>query len=98
VLGSADAAPEQRPAALKALNLLTFKRFKHLSAGQLDEIRELSAPYLKSQSSALRMAAGESIRDVGGPWAISQLRAAIDAEQNEAVRNALEQDLVSVGQ
>jgi HEAT repeat protein len=98
VLGSAGAAPGDHSAAHTALTLLTFKRFKHISTGQLDEVRKLSASYLKSEAPELRMAAGECIRDVGGPWAISQLRAAIDAEQNETVRNSLAQDLASIGQ
>lgn len=98
VLGSADAALRDHAAAFTALNLLTFKRFKHISAGQLDRIRELSGSYLKSRAPDLRMAAGQCIRDVGGPWAISQLRTAIDAEQDESVRKSLAQDLLSVGQ
>ncbi len=83
--------------ALMALNLLASKRFKQIAPRQLNEIRDLSASYLKSQAPDLRMAAGEYIRDVGGPWAISQLRAAIDAEQDEFIRNSLAQDLASVG-
>jgi HEAT repeat protein len=85
-------------ASFMALNLLSYKRFKQIPPSQLDEIRELSAAYLKSEAPALRMAAGMCIRDVGGPWAISQLRAALDAERDEAVRGSIEKDLFSVGQ
>jgi HEAT repeat protein len=90
--------PEDDQASLMALNLLTFKRFKHISLSQYDEIRDLTARYLKSQALNLRIAAGMCVRDVGGPWAIPQLRVAIDAEQNEAVRSSLAKDLRSVGQ
>lgn len=96
VLRSGDPTPEDRQGVLQALSLL--KRFKHITAGQLDEIRELSASYLKSQAPELRTAAGQCVRDVGGPWAISQLRAAIDAERDESVRVSLRQDLGSIGQ
>ena len=89
--------PLDRRASVVALYLLTYKRFKQTTPSQMDEIRELNAMYLKSPAPELRIATGMSIRDVGGPWAISQLRAAIDVEQDEAVRNALAKDLVSVG-
>lgn len=98
VLQSADAAPDDYPAYLVALNLLTDHRFEQIRAGQLEEIRDLCSAYLKNPASPLRIEAGMCVRDQGGPWAISQLRAAIDAEQDDAVRSALKQDLVSVGQ
>jgi|SRR5579863_191230 len=96
VLRSADALPEGYPAATIALNLLAYNRFKKIPPSQLDEIRDLCAMYLKNRALGLRMAAGTCIRDQGGPWAISQLRAAIDAEPDEAVRDSLRKDLLSV--
>jgi HEAT repeat protein len=92
-----QASLDDRQAARSALNLLTYRKFKQLTAGQIDEIRGLSAVYLKSPAPDVRMAAGLCIRDLGGPWAISQLRAAIDSEREEAVRNSLAKDLLSVG-
>ena len=86
-----------RQAVGMALNLLTYKRFKHISLSQYDEIRDYTAMYLQSDAPDLRLAAGMCIRDVGGPWAIPELRAAIAAERDEAVRSALAKDLVSVG-
>jgi HEAT repeat protein len=88
---------EDRQAARSALNLLTYRKFKQITSPQLDEIRGLTAVYLKSPAPDIRMAAGMCIRDLGGPWAISQLRTAIDAEQEAAVRNSLARDLASVG-
>jgi hypothetical protein len=88
-------APDDFSAPVIALNLLP--RFKQVSPGQLDEMREISALYLKSQQSAYRMLASQCTRDLGGPWAISQLRAAIDAEREEAVRDVMTRVLISIG-
>ncbi|HEX4137947.1 MAG TPA: HEAT repeat domain-containing protein [Bryobacteraceae bacterium] len=96
VLDVLRSQPEDHQASSMALNLLTFNRFRQIPPNQADEIRNLCANYLKSPASELRMAAGGCIRDQGGPWAISQLRAAIDAEGEQAVRNSLEKDLLSV--
>lgn len=98
VLRPEDTAGEHFPAATMALNLLTYSGYKQIPPGQLDEVRVLCARYLKNENPGLRMLAGMCIRDQGGPWAISQLRAAIDAELAEGVRNSLEKDLLSVRQ
>lgn len=89
-------APDDHDTAVAALSLLP--KFKQIPMSRLDEVRDLSASYLNSRDLAIRIAAGQCVRDLGGPWAISRLRAAIDAEQNEAVRNLLAKDLVSVRQ
>lgn len=96
VLEALRSAPDDVWAVPAALGLLP--RFSQVSPSQLDEMRELSATFLKSPKSSFRMFAGVCVRDLGGPWAISQLRAAIDAEREESVRKSLAQDLVSVGQ
>lgn len=98
-LGSDDgqASFDDRQASLIALNLLTYGRFKQVTPAELDEMRAASAPYLRSQDSGVRMAAGMCVRDLGGPRAISQLRAAIGVERDEAVRNSLAKDLLSAG-
>ncbi len=98
VLRIADALPEGYPAASIALNLLAFNRFKQIPPSQLDQVRDVCATYLKNQVPGLRIAAGTCIRDQGGPRAITQLRAAIDAEQDQAVRESLEKDVLSVRQ
>lgn len=98
VLRSGDAVEEGDSAVTVALNLLTFSGYKHIPPSQLDETRLLCAGYLKNENPGLRMFAGMCIRDQGGPWAISQLRAAIAAEPAEAIRNSLEKDLLSVRQ
>lgn len=90
------AAPDDHDTPIEALHLLP--KFKQILANRLDEVRDLSASYLNSRDLGIRIAAGQCVRDLGGPWAISRLRAAIDAEQNEAVRNLLAKDLVSVRQ
>jgi hypothetical protein len=97
VLRSADAPGEDYGAATIALNLLTHSGYKQIPPSQLDEIRDLCAMYLINPALGHRMEAGMCVRDQGGPWAISQLRAAIDAEPDEAVRNSLAKDLSSVG-
>lgn len=91
------ASLEDRQASLIALNLLTYRRFKQLTPSQLDEVRNLSARYLRSQNPGVRMVASQCVRDLGGPWAISELRTAIDAERDEAVRDSLSKDLLTVG-
>ncbi len=58
--------PDDHQASFGALNLLTYNRFKQIPPRQLDEIRELSAMYLKSPAAELRIAAGMCIRDLGG--------------------------------
>lgn len=93
VLGS---APDDHQAAQMGLNLLPS--FKQAPPGQLAQMRDLSAGYLKSEAPQLRIVAGQCVRDLGGPWAISQLRTALDAERNQTVRNSLAKDLVSVRQ
>ena len=90
--------PDDHQASFGALNLLTYSWLKQAPPGQLDEIRALAALYLKSPDSMLRIAAGACIRDHGGPSAITQLRAAIDVEQESAVRESLEKDVLSVRQ
>jgi hypothetical protein len=98
VLRTADALPEGYPAAVIALNLLAFNRFKQIPPSQLDQVRDVCATYLKNQAPGLRIAAGTCIRDQGGASAVSQLRAAIDVEQEPAVRESLEKDVLSVRQ
>jgi HEAT repeat protein len=89
-------APDDFSAPVIALNLLP--RFKQVSPSQLDEMRDLAAVYLKSGQPAYRMVASQCVRDLGGPWAISQLRAALDAEREEAIRNVIANSLFSVRQ
>jgi hypothetical protein len=96
VIDALRSAPDDPEAIVEALNL--FPRFKQIPQGQLNEIRDLSAGYLKSQYPAFRILASQGVRHLGGPWAISQLRAALDAEKDENVRKVIAQDLVSVGQ
>jgi HEAT repeat protein len=93
VLDALRSAPDDHQATFMALNLFTYKKFKHTPPGQIDEIRDIAAMYLKSEAPDLRMAAGMCIRDVGGPWAISELRAAIAEERDEAVRTSLARDI-----
>jgi hypothetical protein len=88
--------PDDHQAVPTALNLLP--RFKQIPPSQLDEVRGLVALYLRSPAPDLRLAAGISIRDFGGPWAILQLRAALDAERDEVVRSSIAKDLLSVKQ
>jgi hypothetical protein len=87
-------APDDFPAPVMALYLLP--RFKQISPNQLEEVRDLAAVYLKSDQPAYRIVASQCVRDLGGPWAISQLRAALDAERDEAVRTSIAKDLPSV--
>jgi hypothetical protein len=89
-------APDDFEAPVIALNLLP--RFRQVSPSQLDEMRDLAAVYLKSPQSAYRMVASQCVRDLGGPWAISQLRAALDAEREEGIRSSIAKDLFSVRQ
>jgi len=86
--------PGDHEAVPTALNLLS--RFKQIPSSQLEEVRGLVALYLQSPSPDFRLAAGTCIRDMGTPWAISQLQAALNAERDEAVRNSLAKDLLSV--
>ncbi|MBV9264540.1 MAG: hypothetical protein JO061_00080 [Acidobacteriaceae bacterium] len=88
--------PEDHQASFAALNLFAYNRFKQIPPSQLDEIRDVCAMHLKSQDAGLRIAAGMCIRDQGGPWAISQLRLALDAERDTAVRDSIAKDLLSV--
>lgn len=96
IIGALRSAPDDFDVVVAALNL--FPKFKQIPPSQLDEIRNLSAMYLKSQYAGLRMLASQCVSDLGGPWAISQLRAALDAERDEAVRNSIAKDLFSVRQ
>ncbi len=96
ILDVLQSAPDDIQAVSTALNLLP--RFKQISPSQLDELRDLSAGYLKSGQPALRITAGLCIRNLGGPWAISQLRGALDAERDEAVRSSIAKDLFSIRQ
>jgi hypothetical protein len=79
-----------------ALNLLS--QLKQMPPSQLEEIRNLSTVYLKSPASELRMAASHLIRVLGGPWAVSQLQAALDAEHEENVRTYIAKELSSLQQ
>ena len=96
VLEVLRSAPDDFVAVPTALSLLP--KFSQVSPSQLDEMRALSATFLESPKSSFRMSAGRCVRDLGGPWAVSQLRAAIDAERDENIRKSLERDLVSIGQ
>ncbi len=89
ILDAIESAPDDHQAAFMALNLFTYKKFKHIPPGQLDEIRDVAAMYLQSEAPDLRIAAGMCIRDVGGPWAISEILAALAKEQDENVRTSL---------
>lgn len=79
-----------------ALGLLS--QLKQVPPSQLDEIRSLSTLYLKNPASDVRMAASHLIRVFGGPWAVSQLQAAQDAEQEENVRTYIAKELSSLRQ
>jgi hypothetical protein len=96
IIDALRSAPDDHDSIVGALSL--FPRFKQLPPSQLDEIRDLSAMYLKSQDSSFRILASQCVRHLGGPWAISELRAALDAERDENVRKVIAHELVSVGQ
>jgi HEAT repeat protein len=87
---------DNRYADSMALTLLS--QLKQIPPSRLDEIRNLSAVYSKSQASELRMAASHLIRVLGGPWAVSQLQAGQDAEQDENVRSYIAKELSSLRQ
>lgn len=90
--------PDDHQASFGALNLLTYGWLKQIPPGQIDQVRDVCATYLKSQAPMLRIAAGACVRDQGGPFAVSQLRAAIDIEQDQAARESLQKDVLSVRQ
>jgi hypothetical protein len=76
--------------------LTLIPRFKHVSRGELEEIKGYAAMYLRNRNSVLRMAAAHLMRELGDSWAISQLQTALAAESDESVRNIMASELRSV--
>jgi HEAT repeat protein len=90
---------DHHDADMIALNILIQPGlFKQISPSQLDEIRNLSIVYLKSQTPNVRSAASSVISALGGPWAIAQLQAALDAEQDDSVRSWVAAELLFLRQ
>src|SRR5579862_1715012 len=79
-----------------AMALGVLSGFKQIPPIRLDEIRNLSTVYVKSQEWEVRLAASQLITVLGGPWAISQLQAALDVERDENVRRFIASNLGSL--
>ena len=77
-----------------ALSLLP--RFKRVPPGQMEDIRHLSASYLKSPTPALRVAASHYIAKARDASAASELRVALRIEYDETVRRAVAADLSTI--
>jgi HEAT repeat protein len=87
--------PGDNQAAVMAMNLVA--RIRQIPPTPLQEIRDIGAMYLRDQAPELRMAASRFIREMAGDsWAVSQLRAALDVEREEAIRRVIARDLAAI--
>jgi HEAT repeat protein len=96
IVGVLGSSGDDIQAVVVALNLLP--RFKQVSAGEMEDIRRISAAYLKSPTAAIRMAASQYIAKVGDLWAASQLKAALQIESDEAIRRIMAAGLSTITQ
>jgi HEAT repeat protein len=87
-------SPGDNQAAVIGLSLLP--RFKHVSAMDLQEVRDIGGRYLKNEAPELRIAASHVLREVGDSLAASQLRAALATESDDRVRRLMATDLSSI--
>ena len=74
------------------------ERWLNVEPSKLDEAKTIAATYLRSSILYLRMAASHLMREIGGAWAASQLREALEIESDEAVRKVMANDLSSMRQ
>jgi hypothetical protein len=87
--------PGDNQAAVMAMNLVA--RIRQVPPTQRQEIRDIGAMYLRDQAPELRMAASRFIREMAGDsWAVSQLRAALDVEREEAIKMVIARDLAAI--
>jgi HEAT repeat protein len=90
-----DNPPGDNQAAVMAMNLVA--RIRQVPPTQRQEIRDIGAMYLRDQAPELRMAASRFIREMAGDsWAVSQLRAALDVEREEAIKMVIARDLAAI--
>ena len=88
-------SPGDNQAAVMAMNLVA--RVRQIPPTQRQEIRDIGAMYLRDQAPELRMAASRFIREMAGDsWAVSQLRAALDVEREEAIKMVIARDLAAI--
>jgi HEAT repeat protein len=91
VLGVLRSAADDQQAVTQALNLLP--RFKHVPDQDLQEMKDLIAMHLKSNSLAARIAAVHTIKEIGDGSAVEQLRGALAVELDDTARRVILADL-----
>ena len=79
-----------------AFALHLIPRFKHVPPDDAAEIRNILARCSKSQSMLLRIGASYALRQIGGPWAVEQLRNAVAVEPDAITRRILAADLAFI--
>ncbi len=92
-LGAAEETLESEKFADRISALELLPRFQDLTPKQSQEVLNLVLSRLKDPEPVVQMAASHALASLGNPSAINDLEAAMDREQDQAVRSVFETDL-----
>lgn len=76
---------------IQAISLLP--RFHHLTAPEVREVQNVLPLLLKHDHTAVRMSVSQTLRFIGGVFAVQTLRSALPLERDEIVRRVMANDL-----